>query len=137
VLVDFTIHIVDGRKPMDVQVKIHDNLAALRSAATRHTNVWVDPPVNGDHSRVLGICHRFHLDNDPVVAIVRLAPPELGIGIISHELAHAAVWIREIETKFEKQPIDCSNDERFCWILGWLVHCTVEVMYQNGLEIRV
>lgn len=136
-LADFTIHIHELRKPMAVQVKVHDSAVALRSATTQYSRrtmsekqkrVW---PTAAEEE-LLGVCHRFHMDSDPVVALVRLAPPDIGIGIVSHELAHAAVWVHHIQHEF-KEGIVCENDELFCWVLGELVSKTVAKLYEKGI----
>lgn len=135
-IADFTITINHARRPRAVRVVIHDNLAALRSAATKHTNSWLGSKKKklGDFSETLGICHRFHIQDDPLCAIVRLAPPNLGIGILSHELAHAAVWIWVLEDpKGENALLTCENDEQFCWILGELVRCAVVNLIEKGV----
>lgn len=116
---------------MAVQVKIHDSVGALRGAAKRFDQLrgHVDEVDN-----CVGICQRRHMAGDPLVAIVRLAPPYLGIGILSHEMAHAAVWMWEIQNKFNRKiPLICSNDEWFCWILGELVSTATAVLYEKGI----
>lgn len=132
-LADFTITIHDARKPLAVRVKIHDNVAALRGASTKHAKTWQGKK-DADFSDTLGICHRFHLKDDPLCAIVRLAPPDIGIGIVSHELTHAAVWLWEIHNKFDrKAALACDNDEWFCWVLGDLIRRTVNKLYEKGV----
>lgn len=138
-LADFTIHIHDSRKPLAVQVKVHESTAALRSAITQYDKAnhprrkGSKPRPTAAEEGILGVCHRFHWDSNPVCAIVRLAPPHIGIGVVSHELAHAAVWIREIEESFDAPALTSDNDERFCWILGELVRHTVDKMYEKGI----
>ena len=135
-LADFTITINDARKPMAVRVVIHDSVAALRSAATKYDNIAKakHKKQRGQHASTMGICHRFHMMNDPLVAIVRFAPPQLGAGIVAHELGHAAVWLWEIQHTFSKKvPITCENDEWFCWVLGELVSKAVDKMYEKGV----
>lgn len=134
-LADFTITVHDARKPLTVQVKVHDSVAALRSAASRFTNGQPGRKKNAlreDLSDVLGICHRFHWDKDPLCAIVRLAPPHIGAGIVAHELAHAAVWLWEIQNKFEV-PLLCQDDEWFCWTLGELVRQTTIQLFERNV----
>lgn len=120
---------------MGVRVIVHENVRALRSASTQHSNRYLNrKPKYDDFKNTLGICHRHHWDSDSVYAIVRVAPPNIGIGVVSHELAHAAVWLWEIENKFdEKIPLMCHNDEWFCWVLGELVRCTVNKFIEKGL----
>lgn len=131
-LADFTITINTGRKPMAVRVKIHDNIAALRGAATRYDRGR--PKEEQDHSEILGVCHRMHWAGEKVVAIVRLAPPHIGAGMVAHELTHAAVWMWEIENKFSRKiPLTCNNDEWFAWILGELVRCTTTQLHEQGV----
>lgn len=86
----------------------------------------VETPDDGD--KPVGLCHRFEHRGDDLVALVRLAPPHIGIGVVSHELAHAAVWIRELD---EDTPFISDNDERFCWVLGELVSKTVTKLYEH------
>jgi hypothetical protein len=62
-----------------------------------------------------------------------VAPPNIGIGIISHELAHAAIWLWAIENKFDEKALTCENDEWFCWVLGELVRETVNKFYEIGI----
>lgn len=128
-ITDFIINI-HSEPPRDVRVVVHDSVGALRGAATRydknHGAKFKNP------SDTLGICHRFNMMNDPLCAIVRFAPPNLGVGIVSHEMAHAAVWLHELENKFN-EPLTCSNDEPFAWILGELVRQTVTQFYEKGV----
>lgn len=128
-LADFTITVHEARKPLAVQVKIHDNVRSLRSAAAKYTKLSNkhskgsknDP----DFSDTLGICHRFHMMNQPLCAIVRLAPPHIGAGVVAHEMGHAAIHMWAIHTKWEKKErLTDANDEWFCWVLGELVRQT-------------
>lgn len=123
-LADFFINIHEARKPLIVQVKVHDNVAALRGAATKHAKRG-GRKKEPNFSETLGVCHRFHMMNNPLCAIVRLAPPHIGAGMVAHEMGHAAVWLWEIHNKFDKKvALECSNDEWFCWVLGELVRQT-------------
>jgi hypothetical protein len=132
VLADFTITTHEGRKPMAVRVKVHDNVAALRGAATRYDKHR--PKQEQDNSGIAGICHRRHMMGDPLVAIVRLAPPYIGAAMVAHEMAHAAVWMWEIQNKFNRKvALQCDNDEWFCWILGELVRCATVKLYEEGV----
>lgn len=121
-LADFTITVHEARKPLAVRVKIHDSTAALRMAARKRARL-VDPQSQDDFSDVLGLCHRSHMMDDPVVALVRLAPPHIGAGVIAHEMAHAAVQVWNVQHKWEV-PLNDTNDEWFCWVLGELVRQT-------------
>jgi hypothetical protein len=141
---DIVIH-RDDRPNRAVRVIVHDNVHALRSAVTQYVRTHNSPVVNAAEDNVLGVCHRFHTQNykgrgknrrstqDPLCAIVRLAPPDIGIGIVTHELAHAAVWIQEIDDNFRDTPLVCQNDEDFCWNLGELVRQTVNQLYLKGI----
>lgn len=128
-LTDFTINIHTARKPLAVQVKVHDSTAALRMACKKRDNRIGG---EGDFSDTLGICHRFHMWNDPLSAIVRLAPPYITHEIVAHEMAHAAVHLWDIQTGWDI-PLDCSNDEWFCTILGELVGQTTTVLQRKNL----
>jgi hypothetical protein len=119
-LADFTINIHEARKPLAVRVKVHDNVAALRMASKKYAIAWDDK--DADFSDTCGICHCFHMQGDPVVALVRLAPPHIGAGVVAHEMAHAAVHLWEVQHKWEtKHRITNGKDEWFCMVLGELV----------------
>lgn len=141
-LADFTITVHDDNRPYDIQVKVYKSVRAMRSAKTQSER---PKPTKREKARraktgeglFLGLCERFTLfrtgedSPDPLCAIVRLAQPHLGVGIISHELAHAAVWIREL--KHGEVPLVTTNDEEFCWILGELVRQTIDTLYAKGV----
>lgn len=136
-LADFTIEVHEAYKPLAVQVKIHDNVPALRSAATKYDmRRGRDEP---DHSDTLGICHREHMMDDPVCALVRLAPPHVGAAMVAHEMAHAAVWLWLIHNKFDKKAslLTCANDEWFAWVLGELVRQTHNKLYEKGIYSKL
>lgn len=140
ILADFTIT-VEFEVPRAVRVVVYDSLKGLRVAASRYDNATRSRRRRrrGGYVDTLGLCQRFEWYDaagklDPVCAIVRLAEPHLGVGMISHELAHAAVWMRELIDGDE--PLTCANDERFCWVLGELVRQTVNVMNDRGVYDR-
>lgn len=138
-LADFTINVEFETEPSRaVRVVVYDNVKSLRSAATRYDNRTRSRrrKQRGLHPHTLGICHRFedrdkHGVTKPLCAIVRLAEPNLGVGIISHELAHATVWIRELNAG--EAPLTADNDEPFAWLLGDLVRQTVNAMNERGV----
>lgn len=125
--------------PRAVRVVVYDSLKGLRIAATRYDNITRSKKkrLRNANSDALGICHRFewfneHDESQPVCAIVRLAKPHVGVGVLSHELAHATVWIRELNEP-DAPPLTCENDEEFCWILGELVRQAASVMIGLGV----
>lgn len=132
-LADFTI-VIHSDPERSVRVVVHNDLKRLRIEATRHSRRWGDK--KSTFADTCGICHRFETPDSSLCAIVRLAPPHLGVGVISHELGHAAVWLRELD-EGELAPLNCANDEPFCWLLGELVRQTVNKlnehkMYEKG-----
>lgn len=137
ILADFTIN-VGFETPRQVRVIVYESVKGLRIATTRYDNRNRSRSrrKQGLYSNILGICHRFeHRNVDgsprPQCAIVRLAKPYIGVGIVSHELAHAAVWMRELDEG--KTPLTCANDERFAWMLGELVRQTINAMNARGV----
>lgn len=134
-LADFTITVHEARKPLAVRIKIHENHASLRGACKRYDKIYGQG--DEDFSEVLGICHRRHMANDPVCCLVRLAPPEIGAGILTHELAHAAVHMWEIQHKFDGTALSCENDEWFAWVLGELVRQATRTLYAKGIYRNV
>lgn len=136
-LADFEIT-VHSDPPRAVRVLVYDNLKGLRIAASRYDNATRSRGrrLRGDHADTTGICHRFeHYASDgtlkPLCAIVRLAHPHVGIGVVSHELAHAAVWINELDRGGPTLPTD--DDEEFCWTLGELVRQTGNILIDRGI----
>ena len=137
-LADFKIATHVRGQPFEVQVIVYGSLSALRSAATQYDNAQVSPKkrTRGDNADLCGVCHRFgNFDRDgnlkPLCAIVRYADPYIGVGVISHEMCHAAVWIRELSG--EEEPLECANDETLCSVLGELVRQTINGMNERGL----
>lgn len=131
-LADFTITVHEARKPLAVRVVVHENVPTLRKEAQKHYNTWDGLSNQADLESILGVCHRAHMADSPVYAVVRLAPPHLGAGIVAHEMAHAAVWLWEIQHKFGK-PLVSADDEWFCWVLGELVRQTTIQMLDRGM----
>jgi hypothetical protein len=135
-LADFTIT-VHSEPERAVRVVVYDTLKALRAAATRYDNAKLSNKQRGTFKDTGGVCHRFEWTNaetnesHPLCAIVRLAEPHLGVGVVSHELAHAAVWIQELDNPGERLTTD--NDEPFCWLLGELVRQTINTMTDRGI----
>lgn len=139
-LADFTVTVraEEDETPWQVRVVVHKSVRALRSAVTQYDSGRnVKDPEGG--GKPVGVCHRFHYSNpktgwvSPLVALVRLAPPYLGGGVVAHELCHAVTWIREIEQDFKPAPMLSDNDERFCWLLGELVSVTTTALYASGV----
>jgi len=137
ILADFIITL-KFEIPREVRVVVYDHVKGLRIAASRYDNRPRPRRrrLRGTYSDTLGICHRFEtLDDEgqpqPLCAIVRLARPNLGVGIITHELAHAAVWVWELTEK--GKPLTCDNDEPFAWMLGELVRQTINAMNERGV----
>ena len=137
VLADFVIG-VEFETPREVRVVVYDNLKGFRIACSLYENRTLTKRKRKRNvfSETLGICHRFeHYDKEghikPLCAIVRLAKPHLGIGIVSHELAHAAVWMRSLNK--DTEPLTDENDEPFVWLIGELISLTVDKMYALGV----
>lgn len=142
-LADFIVRIdhPDDGPPADVRVIVYKSVAALRGAATRHESVTMSKRrrARGEHRNLfpdtLGICHRFQWvrrdgTTDPQCALVRLAVPHIGVGIISHEMAHAAFAVLDREGV---AIVTMDDDERFCWVLGDLVRQTINGMNDRGV----
>lgn len=138
-LADFTIMIHDVYKPLGVRVVVHKNIRALRSAVTQSDNQMAR--MRGEEGKranefkdIAAICQRFHMADSPVYSIVRFAVPDVGVGLVAHEMAHAAIWLWAIKNKFnENVPLRCDNDEWFAWILGELVRQTTVMFYKKGV----
>lgn len=138
ILADFTIT-VELEPPRSVRVVVYETVKGLRGAATRYDNKSRSKRRKKKRlsADLLGVCHRFELFDKkgellPLCAIVRLAEPYLGVGIVSHELAHAALWIHELRDDVPR-PLVCDNDEPFVWILGELVRQTINALYIRGV----
>lgn len=137
VLAEFTIT-VHYEQPRAVRVVVYDSVKGLRIAASRYDNKTKrrKQRQRGAYADTLGVCHRFEWtrpdgESHPECAIVRLAEPHLGVGIVSHELTHAAVWFRELNDG--DAPLRCDNDEEFCLVLGDLIRQTANVLIDRGI----
>lgn len=138
ILADFVIRVEFEEQPREVQVVVYDSVKGLRIAATQYENRGASRKLRkrGQFANTLGICHRFErMDHTgkkhPQCAIVRLAWPNLGVGIISHELTHAVVWMHELNEA--EIPLTCKNDEMFAWVVGELVRQTINTMTERGV----
>lgn len=141
-LADFfiTIH---SDPPRTVNVKVYKTVAAMRSAKTQNDRRWFSKKQQAQkkkdgENQFLGICECFELENvrgtpeaQSLCAIIRLAQSHIGIGIVSHEMAHAAVWINQLNKSCD--PLISGNDEEFCWILGELVRQTINKFHDKGI----
>lgn len=137
VLADFVITVEFG-EPREVRVVVYDSLKGMRIAASRYDNITVNKRKRkrNKFSQTLGICHRFEWFNEdglskPQCAIVRLARPYLGVGMVAHELTHAAVWMRELNG--ETGPLTSEDDEEFVWLVGELVRQGINAMNERGV----
>lgn len=138
VLADFEINVEFEDTPRSVRVIVYDALKGLRIAATRYENHTIRKSrrKRGQYAETLGVCHRFEWFNRegvsrPECAIVRLAKPHIGVGMIAHELFHAAVWMRELNG--DTDPLTCENDEPIVWLGGELVRQAVNAMNERGV----
>jgi hypothetical protein len=115
ILADFQID-VEFEVPRSVRVIVYDSLKGLRIGATRYENHSKTKRrrKHGLFSGTLGICHRFEW-----------------LGIVSHEMLHAAVWMRELNG--ESDELTTANDEPICWVLGELVRQTINTMNERGV----
>lgn len=129
----------ESRPERHVQVCVYDNLAALRSAATRHDRRSMSNRQRtrhkNPHAETMGICHRFEHEGPngeyrPLCAIIRLAVPYIGAGITAHECAHATQWIWELD--YGHLPFTAEHDEPFAWILGELCRQITIKMHDIG-----
>jgi hypothetical protein len=139
-LADFTVDTTYEDIPRQVRIVVYDDLRGLRIAAARHDNRTrpARHKRRGEFTDTLGICHRYEWQNHdgeshPLCATVRLAAEHTGIGIVSHELAHATVWIRELHHDEPGPPLTCADDEAFAWTLGDLVSKTVNALWDHGI----
>jgi len=142
-LADFEVTTHAWGTPRTVRVCVYETLAAMRAAATRYDNQTRSRRrrVRNGHKDTCGVCHRFEwldpdtMESQPSCAIVRLAPPHLGAGIVAHELTHAATWIRHLHLgdapMYDGREED--DEEEFAWLVGELVSTVVAAMYDRGI----
>lgn len=85
-----------------------------------------------------GICHRWSTTDyagtpvvRPEVGMIRLAYDHLGIGVVSHECAHLAVHVWNLDRPLG-EVIDDDTDEPFAWLLGDLVRQVVNALRDRG-----
>lgn len=129
---------IESEPRREVKVVVYDTVAALRAAATRFDNRTASRKKRqrGRYADTLGLCQRFELEDEhgrqqPLCAIVRLARQHLGAGIVSHEMAHAALQVWMLDHPDER--LTDSNDEPYAWVLGELVRRTVNWLHDHGV----
>jgi hypothetical protein len=121
-----------------VRIFVWRTLADLRSHARNETSMT-------HTGRIYGYCHAYdHFYKSgrraPDFAEVHLAAKCLGVAVLSHELAHAALaWARR--TKIDSLSADTENpavsdaEERFCYVLGDLMALVVQKLYDLNILI--
>lgn len=117
-------------------VIVYDDRKQLKKEASRF-----ERGEDKDHTGILGVCQPFErikIDGKkettmPQVGIIRLYN-DIGIGVASHEVLHAAFWLYRLDNKRANFGEHCSNKEE---ILGHtfseLVMDLTKKMYKKGL----
>jgi hypothetical protein len=116
-----------------IRIFVWRTLKDLRSHARNETSMT-------HTGRIYGYCHtydRFYKSGRRAAdfAEVHLAAKYLGVSVLSHELAHAALaWAQR--TKIDDLIADTENpavsdaEERFCYVLGDLMAEVVTKLYE-------
>lgn len=95
-------------KPL-IRVVVYDTMKELQAA----TRSW----------DAAGLTERYHKEDNSgrkiltrrQVATIHLSRENLGVGVVSHEAAHASTHIWEL---IHTAPIRSESDEAFAWMLG-------------------
>ncbi|HEX5566004.1 MAG TPA: hypothetical protein VFY14_03525 [Streptomyces sp.] len=118
-------------RPRAVAVKVYENLAELRVAATAFTSAPA-----GHFADALGVCHAYADDGaGPSAALIRLWRQRLGTSVIVHEITHAAAGIYRLDWLPEHGPMhdDLENEEIFCYLVGDLTSRVVARLHHYGM----
>ena len=118
-----------------VRVTVYDDIDELRRDASsgrwRSLKDAGDTPVD-----TLGVCHRTEWQSDgkslPLCAHIRLHKDHMGVGIVTHEIAHAALFMYELDNPERLTTEDIEHEEVFCHILGDLTSRVVSKLYAKG-----
>jgi len=139
-MIEFTVTPHKIKQRRTVKVYIYDTVADLRRAANKYD---LKTKLHGAdyHNDTLGVTHRFeriNVDTDeshPNVAIIRLAATHLTTRIISHEAAHASVWIYQLDVSEQPPSPDVSIDdeEHFCHLVSDITSAIVDQIYKRNL----
>jgi hypothetical protein len=141
-LIEFTISVTPVKLRRAIKVFVYDDITDLRVAADYHNKKMGS--TDQDNSKAFGITHRFiweSFDDDgkvtdvkPRVSIIRLHKDYLSAQVISHEAAHAALWIHELEFGENRlNTLDIDNEEVFCHTLDEIVDQLVHKLYKTKL----
>lgn len=103
-----------------VRVTVHDTLEELQKLP------------NGEKAG--GLCYRWHIENKPLkgqtFAHIHLVKDKLGIGLVTHEVVHAATQIYRLEHKMTEL---LDDDEPFAYCVGDLVSKLYNQLYKRNL----
>ena len=117
-----------------IEIIVYNKKKQLRKAAAEYSG----ENMNG----VLAICHPYthyawskkhkRLKNrpEPDSAIIRLCEKHCGIGVLTHEIAHAVV---HIATAHRETPNEPGDDEDFAWLMGDFVRLAVLELRNHGV----
>lgn len=115
-----------------IEIVVYRTIKDMRKAAARYSGA-------SDMSQTLAICHSFtHMKYGkdgsesikPDSAIIRMNIRHCGIGILTHEITHAAVSIAETHRGVDNMPVN-GDDEDIAWIMGDFVRLAVLEMYAH------
>lgn len=138
--VQFTVTPHKIKQKRTVKVFIYENVADMREAAERYDRKTGIAENQDGHADTLGVTHRFEwIDVDsneskPQCAIIRLVKDHLTMRIISHEAAHAAVWIFQIDVNESPPNVEnIDEEEHFCHLVSDIASDIVHEVYKRNI----
>lgn len=123
-----------------VKVAVYDDLKHMQ----RDAQAWTKRSrgVTEYFTDALGVAHKFeHIrvnedgsdgESLPKCGYIRLHKGHLKTGIITHEVAHLAVWIHHLDADGSLEPDNIEREEMFCHVLGDLSAQIVSKLYKIG-----
>lgn len=137
---DFQISTNRSGRNRTFNVRVYDDLKAMRRDAANWTK-----RVRGeseDFGGALGVTHRNErltvsegkddVSHD-LVGMIRIHRSALRTGIITHEVAHAALWVFELDCGGRPTTENHEQEEVFCHIVGSLTAKFVHKLYEKQL----
>lgn len=124
-------------KKRQINVIVYDDVKRMRE----HATLWTKR-VQGkadDFSDCEGVTHREEWidvktdESMPYCGTIRLHKGRLGVGIVAHEVTHAALWIYELDIERNGvNTVDIGKEEIFCYIVSDLNTKLVNKLYDYG-----
>lgn len=141
--VTFRVSVGHSGRRRFVRVSVYETAEELRAAADRY-NKRIGAYTPGEFDHAHGVTHSFWsvlIDGDgkevrtgPSAAHIRLYRGALGMAVVTHEVAHAALAIYRQDCFGEQGSVhgDMEQEEVACYLIGELAARVVSGLYRYG-----